>query len=181
MSRNGNGEDEGKDEAERPYEVGYGRPPKDKQFKPGQSGNSKGRRKGSKSYSQIVKEVFCEELTIMENGRRLKVMALEVMLKKTRNLAISGKMDAQREAYKQVRDHLIVQLDKDAERAAVADMPNFSKMTIEELEILQDAAAIFHGKKERPPPPLPPGYRWINEKAVLLNPRTGEPYDEEEQ
>ena len=32
------------------YEVGYGKPPKDKQFKKGQSGNPKGRTKGTKNF-----------------------------------------------------------------------------------------------------------------------------------
>ena len=37
------------------YEVGYGRPPKDSQFRPGQSGNPAGRRKGVRNLMTDVK------------------------------------------------------------------------------------------------------------------------------
>lgn len=41
------------------YEVGYGKPPKKTQFKPGQSGNPKGRTKGSRNgiYTYIQREL----------------------------------------------------------------------------------------------------------------------------
>ena len=35
------------------YEVGYGKPPKRTQWKPGQSGNPKGKKKGLKSVKQL--------------------------------------------------------------------------------------------------------------------------------
>ena len=40
------------------YIVGYGKPPDHTQFKPGQSGNPHGRRKGSKNYRTIVGEIM---------------------------------------------------------------------------------------------------------------------------
>jgi len=36
------------------YEVGYGKPPKHGQFKPGQSGNPKGRPKGRKNFPVLL-------------------------------------------------------------------------------------------------------------------------------
>ena len=38
-------------------EVGYGKPPKAHQFKPGQSGNPKGRPRGAKSEATILREI----------------------------------------------------------------------------------------------------------------------------
>src|SRR5687768_11632888 len=36
------------------YEIGYGKPPVTSQFRPGQSGNPKGRPRGSKNYEEVV-------------------------------------------------------------------------------------------------------------------------------
>lgn len=36
------------------YEVGYGKPPSDKQFKKGQSGNPMGRPKGSRNKKPLI-------------------------------------------------------------------------------------------------------------------------------
>ena len=38
--------------------VGYGRPPKEHRFQSGQSGNQKGRPKGSKNTDTLVREIF---------------------------------------------------------------------------------------------------------------------------
>ena len=42
------------------YEVGYGRPPKNSQFKPGQSGNPRGRRKVSGNIWNEARDAFSE-------------------------------------------------------------------------------------------------------------------------
>ena len=39
-----------------PYEVGYGRPPIESRFQPGQSGNPKGRRKRQRNLKTVVQE-----------------------------------------------------------------------------------------------------------------------------
>jgi len=50
----------GKSETTEPaqYEVGYGRPPKATRFKPGCSGNPKGRPKGSKAPKTLLEEAL---------------------------------------------------------------------------------------------------------------------------
>ena len=42
------------------YEIGYGRPPKSRQFKKGRSGNPKGRPKGSLNLKTIVRRELAE-------------------------------------------------------------------------------------------------------------------------
>jgi len=48
------------------YEVGFGKPPKDTQFKPGQSGNTAGRPKGSKNLKADLLEELSEMMKISE-------------------------------------------------------------------------------------------------------------------
>ncbi|MFE9084150.1 DUF5681 domain-containing protein [Brevundimonas sp. NPDC003935] len=53
----------------RHYEVGYGRPPQAAQFKPGQSGNPKGRPKGSKNFLTLFREELDRPVPVTQNGR----------------------------------------------------------------------------------------------------------------
>jgi hypothetical protein len=54
-----NGEDEAAPlDCDLPYSVGYGRPPKHTRFKPGRSGNPKGRPRGSRNLSTEMQKVL---------------------------------------------------------------------------------------------------------------------------
>lgn len=61
------------------YEIGYGRPPRHSRFKPGQSGNPKGRPRGRKNVHTILEETLYRPVPITENGRKRKVPAIEAM------------------------------------------------------------------------------------------------------
>lgn len=65
------------------YEVGYGKPPKKHQFKPGQSGNRQGRKKKSKRIPNIataLDKVLSREMVVTDNGQARKADVLEAML-----------------------------------------------------------------------------------------------------
>jgi hypothetical protein len=64
---------------ERNYEVGRGKPPKDSQFKKGQSGNPRGRPCGAKNMATLVGEALDEKVTVTDNGRRRKVSKREII------------------------------------------------------------------------------------------------------
>ena len=49
-----------------PYDVGYARPPKDSRFKPGQSGNPRGRARGAKNTSTIVRDALMMSWTALQ-------------------------------------------------------------------------------------------------------------------
>jgi hypothetical protein len=76
---------------ERDDEVGYGKPPRAHQFKSGQSGNPKGRPKGSKNESSILKEVLSEKISLRQpNGRTRKIPVLEGIHRKQAEFALKG-------------------------------------------------------------------------------------------
>ena len=54
-------------------DVGYGRPPRDHQFKPGTSGNPKGRPKGAKSGETILRELLQQKISLNERGRARRI------------------------------------------------------------------------------------------------------------
>ena len=78
------------------YEVGYGKPPKDTQFKAGRSGNPKGRPKGSRSAITILRKALEEKVVVQENGRRRTRSKAEVMFTQLANKAAGGDLSALR-------------------------------------------------------------------------------------
>lgn len=72
------------------YEVGYGKPPENTQFKPGHSGNSKGRPKGAKNLKTIVQQEAYSKVTIKEGGKSSKVTKLRALIKAMMAKGIQG-------------------------------------------------------------------------------------------
>jgi hypothetical protein len=73
------------------YEVGRSKPPRSSQFKPGQSGNPGGRRKGSRNFKSILLEVLDSEIELIENGRKRKVPLIKAIILRQAQVALSGK------------------------------------------------------------------------------------------
>jgi Family of unknown function (DUF5681) len=76
------------------YKVGYGQPPLQHQFKKGQSGNPKGRRKGSVSAVSHVVQALNEFVVVQEKGERRSLSKLAVAAKQLVNKAVSGDLRA---------------------------------------------------------------------------------------
>jgi hypothetical protein len=72
------------------YDVGYGRPPREHQFKEGKSGNPNGRPKGRKNHATIVGEILHRKLSIRDRGRNRTVPLIEAMLLKFAEEALRG-------------------------------------------------------------------------------------------
>ena len=72
------------------YEVGYGKPPKHTRFKPGQSGNPKGRPRKQRNLRTVVKEALKEKITIREGERTRTVSRLDAIVRVTINNALKG-------------------------------------------------------------------------------------------
>ena len=74
--------------------VGYGKPPKSGQFRKGQSGNPKGRPKGSLDYKTYVKQMLATRVTINEGGCRKRVSSLQATLMRLAEKSLNGDMKA---------------------------------------------------------------------------------------
>jgi hypothetical protein len=75
---------------ERTYSVGYGKPPRHTRFKPGQSGNPRGRVKGRKNLATELLEELSERVIVTENGRQKKLSKQTVILKRMVTDAAQG-------------------------------------------------------------------------------------------
>lgn len=72
------------------YAVGYRKPPKHSRFKPGQSGNPKGRPKGARSLDAALQAELKQTVAVTENGRTRRLPKQVVAIKKLVNNAMLG-------------------------------------------------------------------------------------------
>ncbi len=75
-------------------EVGYGKPPKERQFKPGQSGNLKGRPKSKKSGLTDVSELLNEPVKVKAGGKVREMGPFEAGLRKLAKRAVDKDLRA---------------------------------------------------------------------------------------
>lgn len=76
------------------YEVGRGKPPKASRFKPGQSGNPGGRKKGSLNFKTMLLEVLEAEMEITEKGRGRRVPTVQALMLSQVQEGLRGKLRA---------------------------------------------------------------------------------------
>lgn len=78
----------------RDYEVGYGKPPRQSQFKPGLSGNPKGRPRGAKGLKRELREELDEWVTVTTEGRPKRIRKRRLILKALTAKAAKGNVAA---------------------------------------------------------------------------------------
>ena len=76
------------------YEVGYGKPPKSGQFKPGQSGNPKGRPKAPPTFEDLIAKEANKKITLTVGGAKVQLTQAEVVAKALMQKAMKGDIAA---------------------------------------------------------------------------------------
>lgn len=81
--------------------VGYKRPPLHSRFKPGHSGNRKGRPKGRRNLKHDLHEEFSERINLREGDRTIRITKQRAVLKSMVARAIKGDVRAQSKIFEQ--------------------------------------------------------------------------------
>ena len=90
---------------------GYGKPPQEHRFKPGQSGNPHGRPRKShadtggmqSAYCDAVTKIANEKITLINNGKSKRVTSTEAVFRLVRKLALQGSPQAIAHFLREVR------------------------------------------------------------------------------
>ena len=76
------------------YTVGYRRPPKGSQFKPGISGNPKGRPKGSRPIGALLLDIIEQKIAVTESGKIRHLPVQEIIFRRLVSDAMRGNQPA---------------------------------------------------------------------------------------
>lgn len=72
------------------YDVGYAKPPKHSRFQPGQSGNPRGRSKGTRNLSSDLKDELGERIRIREGDQEKSISKQRALVKALVAKALKG-------------------------------------------------------------------------------------------
>ncbi|MBB4361518.1 hypothetical protein GGD65_002540 [Bradyrhizobium sp. CIR18] len=128
------------------YSVGYGKPPKERRFKPGQSGNPRGRPKKCLSLVELFARELKRERTIVEDGQRLRIQTDEVLVKRVVDLAVKGNEKVLRMTMKlieQIREIESARIERDYDARSIEEIrADFNRMRAITLADLTRAKGI---------------------------------------
>jgi hypothetical protein len=124
---------------QRDYEVGYGKPPRHTRFKRGQSGNPRGRPKGSKNLPTLLSEALNEPVVVAESGGRRKITMRQAIIKQLVKRSATADMRAMKILLDMVRD-----LESQTEPAS----PETAKFSEADAKVIEQLRARFSKAKK---------------------------------
>ncbi len=128
------------------YEIGYGKPPSHTRFKKGQSGNPKGRSKGTKNVKTDLLEELAEQIRVREGNCQRRISKQRAVVKSLVVKAVKGDATAARTIFDMIYRLIGVEHDEPPDTSISEDdraiLENF------EARILRKARA--HGAAQKP-------------------------------
>jgi hypothetical protein len=121
-------------EDQRDYEVGYGKPPRHTRFKKGQSGNPRGRPKGSKNLPTLLSEALNEPVVVAENGRRRKITMRQAIIKQLVKRSATADLRAMK---------ILLDMVRDLERQAEPASPETAEFSEADEKVLEQLRSRF--------------------------------------
>ena len=125
-------------DSERDYEVGYGKPPRHTRFKPGRSGNPRGRPSGSKNLSTLLNEALNEPVIVAENGGQRKISKRRAIIKQLVNQSAKADLRATK---------ILLDILQEIERRTEPAPSATSSFGPADEKVIEQLKARWHGKK----------------------------------
>jgi hypothetical protein len=102
-------------------EVGYGKPPVQHRFKPGQSGNPRGRPKVYLDISEIAANELARRRKFVSAGKEGSLRTEVLMMRRLANDALQGKIASGKQLIETARPHLLKKRHKNREYALITE------------------------------------------------------------
>jgi Family of unknown function (DUF5681) len=141
------------------YSVGRGKPPAHSRFKPGQSGNPGGRKRGTPNMKTVLEEVLLAEIEMRENGRKRTVSLLEALIKRSVQEGLNGDLRAIKDLLDRYERHSGYELETEAE------LPEDDQAIVKRALLMCNSTTARipghrRGKAEPPDDEHPGGSEW---------------------
>jgi hypothetical protein len=124
-------------ESPRDYQVGYGKPPRHTRFKRGQSGNPRGRPRGSKNLPTLLTEALNKRVIVAENEGRRKITKREAIITQLVNRSAKADLRAIK---------ILLDIIQDIERRTEPTSPETS-FGLADQKVIEQLKARLNGAK----------------------------------
>lgn len=115
------------------YKIGYGKPPEHTRFKPGQSGNPRGRRRGARHVKTILEEALTAPVAVSNGGQKKMMRLIDAIASQLTRKGASGDTAALRLLF-DLASRYNVLMEEDEKYNGAEEVSAEDQSTIEELK-----------------------------------------------